>query len=199
MIQTTFSLTFQLENQGYKNPRMKIKRLVQQGDLIPIRRGLYETNRHVSPHLLAGVIYSPSYISFASALSAYGMIPERVYACTSATQKKNRRKNYQTAFGTFLYQDVPAAVYPYGVLWKTEGEEYSYQIATPEKALCDMLYVQSPVHSLSGIKFLLFEDLRIDEEEFSKLNREDLKFLCPRYRCTTLNWLDVFLEREQHI
>ena len=197
MIQTTEALLFQLRQQGYRNPQTKIQRLVREKKLIPVRRGLYETDPHVEPFFLAGVIYGPSYVSFASSLSLTGMIPERVYACTSATQYKNRRKEYQTPFGTFLYQDVPASVYPYGVIWKTDGKTYSYQIATPEKALCDMLYIQKPsVYSMVDLEHLLFADLRIDEEEFSKLNREDLQFLCPRYHKATLRQLSLFLAQK---
>lgn len=196
MLQSTATLLFQLEQEGYRNPQTKIQRLVRAKKLFLVRRGLYETNPHVSPHLLAGVIYGPSYVSFASALSMYGMIPERVYACTSATQNKNRRKEYHTLFGDFIYRDIPAAVYPYGVIWNTDEKEYSYQIASPEKAICDMLYIQQPVvYSVMDLEYLLFDDLRIDEEEFSKLNREDLQFLCPKYHKATLTQLSLYLDK----
>lgn len=196
MLQSTATLLFQLEQEGYRNPQTKIQRLVRAKKLFLVRRGLYETNPHVSPHLLAGVIYGPSYVSFASALSMYGMIPERVYACTSATQNKNRRKEYHTLFGDFIYRDIPAAVYPYGVIWNTDEKEYSYQIASPEKAICDMLYIQQPVvYSMMDLEYLLFDDLRIDEEEFSKLNREDLQFLCPKYHKATLTQLSLYLDK----
>ena len=56
MIQTTEALLFQLEQQGYRNPQTKIQRLVREKKLIPVRRGLYETDLHVEPYLLAGVI-----------------------------------------------------------------------------------------------------------------------------------------------
>lgn len=196
MLQSTAALLFQLEQEGYRNPQTKIQRLVRAKKLFLVRRGLYETNPHVSQHLLAGVIYGPSYVSFASALSMYGMIPERVYACTSATQNKNRRKEYHTLFGDFIYRDIPAAVYPYGVIWNTDEKEYSYQIASPEKAICDMLYIQQPVvYSVMDLEYLLFDDLRIDEEEFSKLNREDLRFLCPKYHKATLTQLSLYLDK----
>lgn len=196
MLQSTATLLFQLEQEGYRNPQTKIQRLVRAKKLFLVRRGLYETNPHVSQHLLAGVIYGPSYVSFASALSMYGMIPERVYACTSATQNKNRRKEYHTLFGDFIYRDIPAAVYPYGVIWNTDEKEYSYQIASPEKAICDMLYIQQPVvYSMMDLEYLLFDDLRIDEEEFSKLNREDLQFLCPKYHKATLTQLSLYLDK----
>ena len=86
MFRTTSDLLDSLSK--YANPDMKIKRMVQKGSLFRLRRGLYATTRNISSYLLAGVIYGPSYISFETALSRYGLIPERVYACTSATFKK---------------------------------------------------------------------------------------------------------------
>ena len=46
----------------------------------------------------------------------------------------------------------------------------SYKIASKEKAICDLLYSKYPVRSISDLKTLLFEDLRIDEDEFQTLN-----------------------------
>lgn len=195
MIKTTNELLFQL--QEYKNPKTKIQRLVKEGKLFPIRRGIYETEENVSMFLLAGTIYSPSYISFASALSYYGLIPERVYACTSATQNKNRMKTFHTSFGDFYYRDIPEDAYPYGVLWKQESDCYSYLIASPEKAICDMLYIQKPVYSMKALEEMLFSDLRIDEDEFANLNYQDMEFLCPKYHRTTLNVLEKYLQKER--
>ena len=60
-----------------------------------------------------------------------------------------------------------------------------------------MLYIQKPpVYSVKKLEYLLFADLRIDEEEFSKLNREDLQFLCPKYHKATLTQLSLFLNQE---
>ena len=59
-----------------------------------------------------------------------------------------------------------------------------------------MLYIQQPVvYSVMDLEYLLFEDLRIDEEEFSKLNREDLQFLCPKYHKATLTQLSLYLDK----
>ena len=73
--------------------------------------------------------------------------------------------------------------------------EYSYLIAIPEKALCDKLYSMPPVTSVKGIEQMLFEDLRIDEEEFSRLNAEDLRLLGERYHCNNLKYLMKYLMR----
>lgn len=194
MIKTTTTLLFEL--QDYHNPQTKIRRLVKEKRLFPIRRGLYETQAHVSPHLLAGSIYGPSYISFASALSYHGLIPERVYTCTSATMKKNRSKLFATPFGTFHYRDIPSEAYPFGAIWVKVDENYSFLIASPEKALCDMLYIQQPIYSISSLQELLFENLRMEEEDFFQLNREDLLFLCPKYHKNTLYKLAEFLQKK---
>lgn len=177
----------------YANPNMKLKRLVAEGQLYRLRRGLYATKKNIPPYLLAGAIYGPSYVSFESALSLHGLIPERVYACTSATFGKNRSKNYKNEYGVFYYRDVPESVYPAGVCWQQEGE-WGYAVALPEKALCDMLYIKPPVYSLKALKELLFDDLRIDEDEFWGLKREDICRLVPFYHKRNLSLLGKLLQ-----
>ena len=93
-----------------------------------------------------------------------------------------------------MYRDVPAAVYPLGVEIKVEGG-YFYQIASPEKALCDKLYSLSPVYSVRALKELLFDDLRIDEAAFFALQKDDILQLAPLYRATNLKLLAKFINR----
>lgn len=145
----------------YSNKDTKLSRDVKMGKLIKIKNGLYETDAKTSPYLLAGSIYGPSYISFEYALSCYGLIPERVYAVTCATFGKKKKKLFNTPFGLFLYRDVPKEAYQYEVLLKCE-KNYSYQIATPEKALCDKLYTLSSLKNYKELENMLFDDLRID-------------------------------------
>lgn len=178
---------------GYTDVKGKIRREVQGGRLVQVARGLYETDARADGKYLAGAIYGPSYLSFDYALSVHALIPEAVYAYTSATFRKGKTKRYENAFGTFLYRDVPAAVYPLGVEIKVEGG-YSYQIASPEKALCDKLYSLSPVYSVKALKELLFDDLRIDEAAFFALQKDDISRLAPLYRATNLKLLAKFME-----
>ena len=180
----------------YSDIKGKIRRDVTEGKLIPLMRGLYETDATVSGKYLAGYIYGPSYLSFDYALSRYSLIPETVFnTFTSATFKKSKTKTYQNKFGTFIYKDVPEAVYSLAVRVVEEGD-YTYLIATPEKALCDKLYSLSPVNTIKGVRSLLFEDLRIDESEFWKLNIDELCELAPLYKCTTLNTLTKLIGRK---
>lgn len=131
--------------QNYSNKDTKLSRKVKAGKIFKIINGLYETNANTPGYLLAGSIYGPSYISFEYALSYYGLIPERVSTI------------------------IPDLAYPEEIILKTEGD-YSYQIATPEKALCDKLYTLEPINNYDNLRNMLFNDLRIDEDEFNKLN-----------------------------
>lgn len=172
----------------YSAPTNKLGRMVKDGECTPIVKGMYETDKSTPGYLLAGSIYGPSYLSFDFVLSRYGLIPEAVYIFTSATFEKKRTKKYSTPFGTFTYRDVPSGVYPYEVRVQREGD-YIYQIATAEKALCDKLYTLSPVRNKKELVSLLFDDLRIDEIEFSKLDKQRLIRLCELYHCTNMKIL----------
>ncbi len=187
----------QTKFQNYTDTKGKIRREVQAGRLIPVARGLYETDQTISGKYLAGRIYGPSYLSFDFALYVYSLIPEAVYKTyTSATFDKRKTKKYQNLFGVFTYRDIPTEAYPLGVLI-VEENGYSYQIATPEKALCDKLYTISPVINLTELKELLFDDLRIDEDEFEKLDQKTLETLAPLYHSTNLNLLAKLIRRNR--
>lgn len=179
----------------YTDIRGKIGREVKSGRLIPVARGLYETDANISGKYLAGRIFGPSYLSFDYALYIHSLIPEAIYnTYTSATFKKEKTKSYHNTFGTFTYRDIPSDVYPLGIkLYQENG--YSYQIAIPEKALCDKLYSLTPVKNLQELRELLFNDLRIDEDEFNKLNKEIICELAPLYHSTNLKLLCKFIRR----
>ena len=192
MIKTTDMILEEL--QSYANPKTNLSRMVKQGKYFQIARGLYETDKNVPGHLLAGSIYGPSYISFEYALGFYGMIPEAVYTITSATFEKRKKKKYETAFGTFTYRDVPSAAFPLNIRLIQEGS-YFYRIAEPEKALCDQLYTMPPAKNIKLLAELLFDDLRIEETELLKLEIEKIVFLSDRYHSTNIKKLITLLKR----
>lgn len=192
MILTFDSLALQYKD--YTDVKGKIRREVQSGRLTQIARGLYETDARADGKYLAGAIYGPSYLSFDYVLSMCSLIPEAIFRTyTSATFRKGKAKQYDNAFGVFTYRDVPAAVYHFDVEIREENG-YSYQIATPEKALCDKLYTISPVGSVKAMRALLFEDLRVDESDFWQLNLEDIKQLAPLYKSTNHKYLAKLID-----
>ena len=179
------------------NRDTKLSRDVRDGKLTKIVNGLYETNPNTSPYLLAGSIYGPSYISFEYALSVYGIIPERVNVITCATYNKKKSKRYNTPFGTYIYRDVPIHAYPEEILLKEEGD-YSYQIASREKAVCDKLYTLSPLNNYTNLEIMLFSDLRFDEDEFNKLDVDKIEKLSDLYHSTNVKLLAGYLRRKKH-
>ena len=192
MVLTFDSLALQFKD--YTDVKGKIRREVQSGRLTQITRGLYETDARADGKYLAGAIYGPSYLSFDYVLSMCSLISEAIFRTyTSATFRKGKAKQYDNAFGVFTYRDVPAAVYHFGVEIREENG-YSYQIATPEKALCDKLYTISPVGSVKAMRTLLFDDLRIDESDFWELNLEDIKQLAPLYKSTNHKYLAKLID-----
>jgi hypothetical protein len=182
------------EYKHYLNPKDKIRRLSLNGELIPIVRGFYETDKSTPGYYLASTICGPSYLSFNFALAHYGLIPEAVYEFTSATFGKNKSKIFKNYFGVYSYRDIPMAVYPYGIKI-IEEKGYVYQIATPEKALCDKLYTISPIKNQRELEKWIFDDMRIDEIAFNGLNKEDIISICNLYHSTNLNLLEKYLRR----
>lgn len=192
MIRTTAVLMDELKN--YVNPNAKIRRLVNAGKLIPVIRGLYETDGSIPGYYLAPIIYGPSYLSFEFALAYYSLIPEAVYHFTSATFEKKKAKQYITPYGTFTYRDVPSEAYPFGIVLRAENG-YGFQMATPEKAICDELYKISPMRNTAELERLLFDDLRIDIKEFFRLNMPDLIETAARYHTINHKLLQSYLRR----
>ena len=167
----------------YVNPLDKVKRETERGNLIRLNRGLYETNKSVSPQFLAASILSPSYLSFDWALSFYGLIPERVTKITSASLEVGKNKNFINKFGIYKFSDIPAKAFSEGLVLIQEGE-YFAKIATKEKAICDSLCKWRVVRSIKDLKQLLFEDKRIDEEEFALCDFKLMSRLASLYNKT---------------
>ena len=79
-----------------------------------------------------------------------------------------------------------------------EENGYSYQIATPEKALCDKLYTLPPAKNLTELQALLFNDLRIDEQEFAKLDKASIAELAPLYHATNLKLFNKLIKKNKY-
>ena len=177
----------------YKVPKMKIKSEIEKGKYFYINRGLYETDKNTPGYLIAPLLKSPSYLSFEYVLSYYGLIPESVYVYTSATTGQKHTFEYENIFGRFSYQDVPIEVFPYAIEYIVEGD-YSYLLAKKEKALCDLLSIKKPVNSKKQLYSLLFDSLRIDYDEFLKLDFDLAIKLCDLYKRTNLKYFKSLLE-----
>ncbi|MGL4484812.1 MAG: type IV toxin-antitoxin system AbiEi family antitoxin domain-containing protein [Anaerovoracaceae bacterium] len=162
---------------GYKYPNNKIQSLVKDGYLIPLKKGYYcvsnkVTNLKYNRFVISNVMYGPSYISTYSALEYYGLIPESVKVTTAVTFKRSNK--YQNRLGTFQYAHIPSNFYGFG--YETVLNNNSYQIATREKALCDLIILKRnfKIRSKIGMRRYIEEDMRID---FSRVLNFNLDIL----------------------
>ncbi len=117
-----------------------LSRHKKRGDVEQLKRGLYALSLQTpSLYRVANRLYRPSYISFETALSHYGLIPETVYAFTSATPKTSQE--FEALGNVFTYRKIKPSAYSGYKPMKIEG--HTVLIATPEKAVVDFLYFVS--------------------------------------------------------
>lgn len=160
----------------YASPRHKIAELVNSGKLIRLKRGLYVVSPAVSGQLLsteliANHIYGPSYVSMESALRYYGLIPENVYGVQSMTIKRSRL--FTNSLARFDYTFCSDDYFPIGIRLEMK-ENYTFMIASPEKALCDLVSYTPNLcaRSMKALLLYLEEDIRLDMEAFYKMDVE---------------------------
>lgn len=152
----------------------KVGDLESKGSLIRLKRGMYivspaVSGKEVSVELIANHIYGPSYVSMESALRYYRLIPERVYNTTSMTIKRGR--TITNPFGEFKYIFCPSDYYSIGIIQIIQ-DKVAFLIASPEKALCDLI-AYTPnlrIRSVKSLKAFLEEDIRFDMDVFHKMN-----------------------------
>lgn len=163
-----------LEFPNIRKPRQKLGLLERDGDIIRLKRGLYVcpkkvTGKPLSLELIANHLLTPSYVSMSTALRYYGLIPEAVYITQSMTTKEPRQ--YETPVGRFVFTRIKREVFNIGVR-NVEENGYSFLIATPEKALCDLI-ANTPSLLLRYRREALAyleEDIRLDMDAFYKLS-----------------------------
>ncbi|MBQ6327532.1 MAG: hypothetical protein IJI35_00830 [Kiritimatiellae bacterium] len=142
--------------------------MVKEGKLIRLKRGWFCVNpkyskKSINHGVVANVLYDgPSYVSIETALSYYGLIPERTMGMTSVVT--GRSKTFKTPIGWFSYKSIPEDLFPIGVR-SVDG----YLMASPEKALCDYLYTRKDlrIYSPKTLASYLEEDVRFDFDSFA--------------------------------
>ncbi len=161
-----------------------VNKALAKGELVKIRRGIYilaKKYRTVkfSQFFVANRTIPSSYISFESALSYHGWIPERVTLVASVIYQ-GRTRTFETPLGEFKYVLLPIKAFEFlsGVSRQTINDK-PFLIATPLRALAD--YVYDRKIEWTGIDFLL-DGLRIEEENLNTLTLDDFKAVLPVFR-----------------
>lgn len=157
-----------------KAGNQKVRNLELSGKVIRLKKGLYVVDPSVSrvalsTELIANHIYAPSYVSMSSALRYYGLIPETVYTMQSMTIKHSR--SFDTPIGRFDYTFINREAFHIGIT-SINKQSYAFLMATPEKALCDLI-ANSPQVNLryaKDVEVYLEEDIRMDIDDFRNMD-----------------------------
>ncbi len=158
--------------------RNNFVRWTRKGYIIRLRQGYYTFPEYKGKPdfamYFANRIYRPSYISLHSALSFYGIIPEAVVQITSVTTLKTA--SFTNEFGEYSYKSISADLM-FGYNLKPLADGRTLQIAKPEKALLDLLYIYPFYASEKDFEELrLDEDFLLDELDRNLLNEYLLKY-----------------------
>ncbi len=146
----------------------QLSRWVQAGRLFQLRRGLYALAppyQKVLPHpfLVANRLVQGSYVSLQSALAHYGLIPEYAPVTTSVTSGRPGR--WHTSLGSYEFRHVQPKLLN-GFHRMALGGEQAAFVATPEKALLDLIYLEPAADSveyLSELRLQHLDTLSLDE------------------------------------
>ncbi len=143
-----------------------LSRWNRSGKIILVAPGYYvlpdETTDETDIFAIAGRMYTPSFVSLESALSFYGLIPETALSVTSICTRKTRRIN--SPLCTFTYRSIQPK-YFFGYEAKM-GRNHRYLMASPERAVVDLLYQRRDVSSAEDIM-----EFRFDAETFNGLDQ----------------------------
>lgn len=164
--------------------RNNITRWLKKGYLVQLRQGYYSFPEYKGKPdysmYFANRIYKPSYISLHSALSFYGIIPEAVVQILSVTSLKTT--SFTNDFGEYSYKTVKENLI-FGYDLKPMADNRTILLATPEKALLDLLYLYPFYNNKQEM-----EELRLDEDYLhNDFNKELFLEYATRYQSKALD------------
>jgi predicted transcriptional regulator of viral defense system len=143
-----------------KSIGVQLSRWVASGKLVQLRRGVYllpeKLRRNRAPlETIANLLVAPSYVSLERGLSIHEMIPEAVPLVQSVTTGRPGR--FVTPVATFEYRHVKTAWF-FGYREMEIGQGRAL-VATPEKALLDLLYLSSGEMTTARLEQYRLQDL----------------------------------------
>lgn len=158
-----------------------VKKALKKQEILKLRRGLYclakEYRRQpvIDEKVLVEQIYPHSYISFEAALYHYNLIPDVVQNISCGTSR--RSKIFKTPLGTFTYIHLNNKPFQAGIVREKGPSGSYYPIATPLRALGDLLFVNKQINwEKDGLNWL-FESLRMEEEDLFQISLDGFEFI----------------------
>ena len=152
--------------------RRQLSRWTRAGRLHQLRRGLYALAppfQKVRPHpfLVANRLVPGSYVSLQSVLAHHSLIPEYVPVTTSITTGRPGR--WDTPLGVYDFRHLQVDLFT-GFLKTDLGGGQEAFLATAEKALLDLVYLEPDADSPEYLSELRLQNLEVlDKAELRRL------------------------------
>jgi len=154
------------------NVRRQLSRWVRAGSVYRLRRGVYALAppyQKAKPHpfVIANALVRGSYVSLQAALAHYGLIPDVTPVTTSISAGRPGR--WETPLGLYDFRHVKAA-WLHGYRRLDLGNGQAAFVATPEKALLDLVYLQPGGDAPAYLEALRLQALdRLDLARLARL------------------------------
>ena len=161
-----------------------VHRATTAGEVLILKPGLYmlspiHRRSELHPFAVAGMLYGPSHISLESALAYHGLIPEAVYQVSSVTL--NRSRQFVTPIGVFDFKRVPLKEPRAGVEATEVTKGVWSFVATPLRAIADILYLRRNITwATDGLNFLT-DSLRIEPEDLAAIANKSFEKLISAF------------------
>ncbi len=167
---------------GNVDPRLirtQLTRWVKAGKTYQIRRGLYSIappyrKKQPHPFLVANFLQRASYVSLQSALAFYGLIPEVVTSTTSVST--GRPERLDTPLGIYEFRHLKTELL-FGYQMIDLGGQRAL-VATPEKALLDLIYLLPGGDSTAYLNELRLQNT--EQLDIELLRKQSEKFGTPK-------------------
>ncbi len=162
-----------------------VNRALRAQELIRLRRGLYVLaqkfrTESVHPFAIAQAMAPGSYVSFETALSVHGWVPEGVRVTASVVRGRKSSTLEHPLLGSFAFH--PLALHRSHFLELIERQKYGSHtafVAAPLRALMDLICLRkSPWQGLAW----LIEGMRIEEQNLRSVTRKQIQTLGRVYK-----------------
>lgn len=162
-----------------------VNRALKADELIRIRRGLYVLparyrSEPVHPFALAQAIAPGSYVSFETALSFHGWIPEGVHIVASTIPGRKSLALEHELFGSFTFHPLAIRKEHFlELILRHELGSQSVWVANPLRALMDLVTLRKV--EWQGLSWIA-DGLRVDMQVLRKVTRAEFRSLANVYQ-----------------
>jgi len=176
-----------------------VNRALKSDELLRLQRGMYALADHyrqhpLHPFALAQGFAPGSYISFETALSYHGWIPENVFTTASVIPGRKTRKYQNKLLGNFTFSPLATTKGSFlELVARHQIDGQTVLIAEPCRGLMDLVCLRKATWQGMG---WIVKGLRIDPDLLNSISKNDIKTLQHIYKHQRIQLFLSLLSKE---